>query len=91
MSKNIVGSEGPQVTLQHGAYALRAGLARLYTCMRKHKRPGTNAHTHKRAHTKICNTYCFSKATIFRERASLLRYTYIVCLVICPSPTQLRN
>ena len=29
----------------------------------------------------ICNTYCFSKVTILHERASMLRYTYIACLV----------
>jgi Pyruvate/2-oxoacid:ferredoxin oxidoreductase delta subunit len=38
--------------------------------------------THARAHTQICNIYCFSTATIIRERASKLRYTYIVCLVL---------
>jgi hypothetical protein len=32
-------------------------------------------------HTQICNTYCFSATTIIRERAWLLRYTYIACLV----------
>ena len=36
---------------------------------------------HARTHRQICNTYCFSTATITRERASLLRYTYIACLV----------
>ena len=30
MSKNVVETEGPQMTSQYGAYALRAGLARLY-------------------------------------------------------------
>jgi hypothetical protein len=29
MSKNIVENKGPQIKLQYGAYALRAGLARL--------------------------------------------------------------
>ena len=32
--------------------------------------------------TQICNTYCFSMATMIRERASMLRYTYIACLVL---------
>ena len=32
------------------------------------------AHTH--THTQICNVYCFSTATIIRERASVLRYMY---------------
>jgi hypothetical protein len=50
ISKNIVETEGPQVTSQYGAYALHAGLARLYARMRMHTptRPG-NARTHARA------------------------------------------
>ena len=28
-------------------------------------------------HTQICNTYCFSTATVVRELASALRYTCI--------------
>ena len=59
------------MTSQYGAYALRGGLARLYARMRMHTR----------THRPISNTYCFSTATMIRERASLLRYTYIVCLV----------
>ena len=55
MSKNLVETEGPQVTSKYGAYALRAGLARLYARMRKHTfmRPGNHMHarTHKHAHT----------------------------------------
>jgi hypothetical protein len=44
MSKNMVETEGPQLTSQYGAYALHAGLARLHAPMRMHtlKRPGTN-------------------------------------------------
>ena len=47
------------MTSQYGA--LRAGLARLYTCMRMHTptRSGTHVHerTRKHAHThRICNT-----------------------------------
>jgi hypothetical protein len=56
MSKNIVETEGPQMTSQYGAYALSAGLARLYARMRMHKstRPGNNMHarTHARASTQ---------------------------------------
>jgi hypothetical protein len=44
MWKNIVKTEGPQMTSQYGAYALRAGLARLYARMRMHTttRPGNH-------------------------------------------------
>ena len=40
-------------------------------------------HTRARAHThsQISNTYCFSTAKAFRERASVLLHTYIDCLV----------
>ena len=34
------------------------------------------------AHIPVSNTYCLSTATMILERASLLRYTYIVCLVV---------
>ena len=45
--------------------------------------PYTPTHTRARAHTRteICNTYCFPRQRWFRERASLLRYVYIACLV----------
>ena len=39
--------------------------------------PRARAHTHRR----ICNTYCFSTAEVIRESTSMLRYTYIACLV----------
>jgi hypothetical protein len=55
MSKNAVETEVPQMTPQYGAYALRAGLARLYARMLMHTptRPGTHmyARTRKQAHT----------------------------------------
>ena len=51
------------MTSQYGAYALRAGWARLYARMRMHKpmRPGarTHARTRKHAHKPICNTLLF--------------------------------
>ena len=37
--------------------------------------------TRARAHAQICNTYCFFTAIMIREHASVLRYTYIACLV----------
>jgi hypothetical protein len=40
--------------------------------------------THARACTRrtISNTYCFSRATMIRERTSMIHYTYTVCLVV---------
>ena len=38
-------------------------------------------HAHTLGHTQINNIYCFSTATMIRERASVLRYTYIACIV----------
>jgi hypothetical protein len=47
MSNNFAETKGPQVTSQYEAYALHAGLARLYARMRMHTptRPGTHMHT----------------------------------------------
>ena len=54
MLKNMVITEGPQMTSQHGAYALHAGLARLHARMRMHTptRPGTDMHACKRRHVR---------------------------------------
>jgi hypothetical protein len=44
---------------------------------------GRYGYMHERTCTRPgCNTYCFSTATMIREWASVLRYTYIACLVI---------
>ena len=50
------------------------------TCTHSHAHAHTPALA--RAHTLISNTYCFSTATMIRERALKLRYTYIACLVL---------
>jgi hypothetical protein len=49
MSKNVVETEGPQMTSQYGAYTLRAGLARLYARIRMHTPKRPRNHTHARA------------------------------------------
>ena len=49
MSKNIVETEGPQMTSQYGAYALLAELARLYARMRVHTPTRLGTRTHARA------------------------------------------
>jgi hypothetical protein len=48
MSKNIVETKGSQMTSQYGAYALRAGLARLCACMRMHTPTRLGTHMHAR-------------------------------------------
>jgi hypothetical protein len=73
------------MTSQYVAYALRAGLARLCARMRMHtaSRPGTHVHarTRKRAHTDQYVIFiAFPLQQCLRERASMLRYTYIACL-----------
>jgi hypothetical protein len=67
--KNMLETEVPQMTSQCGAYALRAGLARLHARMRMHTsmRPGNpHARTHAQActHRGIYNNYCCSTATM---------------------------
>ena len=80
MAKNVVETEGPQMTSQYGAYAMHAGLARLYARMRMHTTTRSGTHTHARTHT---NQYviliAFPSQNWFRESASVLRYSY-VCL-----------
>jgi hypothetical protein len=80
--KNMLETEGPQKTSQHGAYALRGGLARLHSlmCMHTPTRLGTHmqALIHAHAQRPICNTRCFFKAIVIRESASMLRYMYKV-------------
>ena len=53
--KNMVEIEGPQMTSQYGAYALRAGLAWLHALIRMHTRTPTCTHVRARplthAHT----------------------------------------
>jgi hypothetical protein len=44
-------------------------------------RPRVRVSIHACTHWQICNTYCFSTATVIRERALVLRYTFIACLV----------
>ena len=69
--KNVVETEGPQMTSQYGAYALRAGLARLYARMRMHTPTRSGTHVHARTRRPISITYCFSRATMIPERASV--------------------
>jgi hypothetical protein len=65
----------------------------VYEIIWKHCREGQTtehnmAHAHCMLDTKgykhtfiICNTYCFSTATMAARTPSVLRYTYIACLV----------
>jgi hypothetical protein len=44
-----------------------------------------------RTHIEICSIYCFSTAKMIRERATILRYAYIVCLVSCSDTVFVRR
>jgi hypothetical protein len=75
------------MTSQYGAYALRAGLTRLDARIRMHTptRPGTNMHARTRKHAytnQYAILFAFPQQQWFRERASVLCYTYISCLVV---------
>jgi hypothetical protein len=54
MSKNVVVTEGPQMTSQHDTYVLPAGKARLHarTVMLTPTRLGTYTHAHTHTQTK---------------------------------------
>ena len=45
-------------------------------------RPGIHTYALARTRRQICNTYCFSTAKMICERASVLRYTYVICPVL---------
>ena len=55
MPKHTVVTVEPQMTSQYGAYALRAGAAKLYARMRMHtpKRPGTHMHARTNARASM--------------------------------------
>jgi hypothetical protein len=87
MSKHLMENEGPQMTSKHGAYTMHAALSSLYTRMRMHTstRQGKHMHarTHKQAHTdQNVILIAFSLQQRFRERASMLHYTYAACIVL---------
>ena len=54
----------------------KQGYMHVRVCSRPHARLPT------RTHGPVINTYCFSTATMIRERASVLRYTNVACLVV---------
>ena len=64
---------------QYGGYALHAGFSWLYARMRMHTptRPGTHMH----AQIKCIILTAFPQQQRFCERALMLRYTYISCLL----------
>ena len=71
-----------QMKSQYGAYALRAGLARLHACMRMHTptRPGTHMHARTCAHTQMCKTLLFHGNN---DSQTCLDITlYVHCLII---------
>jgi hypothetical protein len=90
MSKNVLETEVPQMTSQYGAHALRAGLGRLHARMGTHTPTSPVTHMHARAgkyaHTdQYVILIAFPQQQWFRERASMLRYAYIACLVFFPN------
>jgi hypothetical protein len=91
MSKNAVDTEDPQMTSQSGAYALRAGLAILYAHMRIHTsmRPRTQMHARTRKHEHTDQSVILTASPQqqwIRERALVLPYTHIACLVLHKIP-----
>ena len=88
ISKQVVDTEGPQMTSQYGAHALRAGLARLHAlgaCTRPRARVPTCTHARTQTHARrpISNTYCFSTATMV-SRTRLIVTLYVHCLYCFP-------
>jgi hypothetical protein len=50
MLKNVVETEGQQMTSQYGAYTLHAGKVRLHACMRMHTPTCPGTHTRASTH-----------------------------------------
>ena len=55
----------------------KQGYMQARACARSRARVPARTHAHK----PVSNKYCFSTAAMIRERASMLRYTYIAGLV----------
>jgi hypothetical protein len=68
----------PEMTSQCGTYTLHTGKARLQARTRIHTHTHTHTHTYTQTYVILI---AFPRQQWFRERASLLRYTYIACLV----------
>jgi hypothetical protein len=68
MSKNLVKTEGAQMTSQYGAHALQAGKARLHARTRMHTptRPGTRKHA--RTHAQACTHKPISNTAFPRQQ-----------------------
>ena len=64
--KNMVETEGQQMTSQYGAYALHAGKSRVHAHAHAPGYPHTR--THARGRRQVSNTSCFSKVTVIHER-----------------------
>jgi hypothetical protein len=56
-------------------------VSKALACKRPHILTSARAHARTHTHIIICNSYCFSTATIIRECASVWRYTYFASLV----------
>ena len=87
MSKNLVETRGTTnyVTIWRIRVACWISKAAgTYAPAHAHAPGYPHARTHGRActHRPLSNTYCFSTTKMIRERTSLLRYTYIVPLVM---------
>ena len=92
MSKNMVEPERTQMTSQYGACVLHAGQVRLRarahtsTHKRAHETTHASINTHAHAHKEICNTYCFSTASVvtWTHPNVMLCVHCLSCLYIFP-------
>jgi hypothetical protein len=81
MWENVVKPESPKtiLRLRVACWISKAIRAQAYIHVR--------GRTH--THTEICNALAFPQQKWFRKRVSMLRYTYIVCLVMDISCTKM--
>jgi hypothetical protein len=81
MSENCGETKGDTNDVTTWRIRVHTRYAKLHTHAHAPEYPHARAHTHTHTHRPISNTCCFSTATMIRKSASLLRYTYIACLV----------
>ena len=83
MSKYMVDPDRPQISMWLMRIACPRTPARAPARTRAHTNRHTHgwAHTHAQKHPELCNI-AFPQQQWFRKRATVLRYTYIACLVI---------
>jgi hypothetical protein len=87
MSKNVVEPESPQITILRLRFVCWVrSRAHANTRQSACYQPPPPTHTHRYTHTEICNTYCFSMATmVMRTRLNVTLYVHCLSYYLLSS------